>query len=71
LSPFLNSGDIFAPLHSDGKVPVSKLSWNMFAMHGAISYAQFFNIQFGMLSGPLMLIFFDSFSIPSMVDDYI
>jgi hypothetical protein len=39
-------------------------------MNGAISYAQFFNIQLGMSSGPLallMLIFLNSFSIPSML----
>jgi hypothetical protein len=38
----LNTGDIFASLQSDGKVPVFKVSWNIFAMHGAISYAQLF-----------------------------
>ena len=70
LSPFLKVGETLADFQSSGSSPRSMVLWNSVVRIGEISSAMSRSILAGIISGPqalLGLIFFRSFSTPSLV----
>ena len=67
LSPFLNTGAIFASVQSFGNSPLSRDFWKMMVMIGARLSAHWLRTWLGILSGPWALwlwIFLRRFSTP-------